>query len=68
MDNKVKFLIFIVISLMLFSCGSRNNTKGIDFKLNISNEHSYNPNIKIADKMKKQYQSWKKAVKGVLTK
>ncbi len=36
MTSKVKFLIFIVIALMLFSCGKKNNTKGIDFDLNIS--------------------------------
>lgn len=36
MTCKVKFLIFIVITLMLFSCGTKNNTKGIDFELTIS--------------------------------
>ncbi len=36
MNNKIKALIVVGIALMLFSCGKKNDTKGINFKLNIS--------------------------------
>ena len=36
MNNKMRLLVFLAITLLLFSCEKKNDTKGIDFKLNIT--------------------------------
>lgn len=36
MNNRVKIIILIIMFAILFSCGKKNDTQGIDFKLNIS--------------------------------
>ncbi len=36
MNNRIKILTSIMVILILFSCGKKNDTRGIDFKLDIS--------------------------------